>query len=93
MYYANPLVAILNKKHSQDGHPHLLTPRYYLAEMATPEDTDVRVCQKDFDQAFRDLVPSVSQPEMDHYARIQQQFSRTKLVAVDGIEIKADASR
>jgi len=44
--------------------------------LASPEDTDILVSQKDFDLAFRDLVPSVSQSEMNHYARIQQSFSR-----------------
>jgi len=65
--------------------------------MAASEDIDIIVTQNDFDQAVRDLVPSVSQSEMDHYARIQQRFSRT---AVDVIpsnlesqaERKADSS-
>lgn len=46
--------------------------------MASSEDTDVLVSQDDFDRAFRDLVPSVSQSEMDHYANIQQRFSGAK---------------
>jgi peroxin-6 len=54
--------------------------------MSTLEDTDIIVSQKDFDLAFRDLVPSVSQSEMDHYASIQQRFSRSKQVAVDGFD-------
>jgi peroxin-6 len=36
----------------------------------------VLVSQGDFDRALRNLVPSVSQSEMDHYAHIQQRFSR-----------------
>jgi hypothetical protein len=51
--------------------------------MANQEDTDILVSQEDFNQAFCDLVPSVSQSEMDHYASIQQRFSRTK--PTDGI--------
>jgi peroxin-6 len=70
--------AILNK---EPGNPHPLTPQYYLAEMAAPEDTNVVVTQEDFDQAVRDLVPSVSQSEMNRYASIQQRFSRTKPIA------------
>jgi len=77
--------AILNKEPGQHGNPHPLTPQYYLAEMAAPEDTNVIVTQEDFDQAVRDLVPSVSQSEMDRYARIQQRFSRTKPIAVDSV--------
>lgn len=44
--------------------------------MASSDDTDVLVSQTDFEHAFRDLVPSVSQSEMDHYRHIQQRFSR-----------------
>ncbi|KIM80937.1 hypothetical protein PILCRDRAFT_72673 [Piloderma croceum F 1598] len=72
------IAAILNK---EPGNPHPLTPQYYLAEMAAPEDTNVVVTQEDFDQAVRDLVPSVSQSEMNRYASIQQRFSRTKPIA------------
>jgi peroxin-6 len=43
--------------------------------LASPEDTDILVSQEDFDQALRNLVPSVSQSEMDHYAMIRQTFS------------------
>lgn len=57
-------------------HPHPLTPQYYLAEMASQDDIDVLVMQEDFESALRDLVPSVSQAEMDHYARVQKQFSQ-----------------
>jgi peroxin-6 len=53
--------------------------------MAAPEDTIVIVTQEDFDQAVRDLVPSVSQSEMDRYASIQKRFSRTKPIAIDGV--------
>jgi peroxin-6 len=77
--------AILNKEPGLHGNPHPLTPQYYLAEMAAPEDTIVIVTQEDFDQAVRDLVPSVSQSEMDRYASIQKRFSRTKPIAIDGV--------
>jgi len=77
-------IAILNKEPGRYGHPHPLTPQYYLAEMADPEDTNIIVSRKDFDQAFCDLVPSVSQSEMDHYASIRQRFSATESTAADG---------
>ncbi|ETW85568.1 AAA ATPase [Heterobasidion irregulare TC 32-1] len=53
-----------------------ITPQYYLAEMASPADIEVTVSQEDFDAALRELTPSVSQSEMDHYATIQQRFSQ-----------------
>jgi len=77
-------IAFLNKEPNQHCHPHPLTAQYYLAEMASPEDIDIVISQKDFDQAFCDLVPSVSQSEMKHYGRIQQRFSRTKPTAAVG---------
>lgn len=33
------------------------------------------VAQEDFEAALRELTPSVSQSEMEHYARVQQRFS------------------
>lgn len=44
--------------------------------MASPEDIEVLVTQEDFESALRSLIPSVSQAEMEHYARVQQQFSK-----------------
>lgn len=56
-------------------HPHPLTPQYFLAEMATVEDREVLVCQQDFESALRDLTPSVSQSEIEHYRFVQRRFS------------------
>ncbi|KAH9924001.1 AAA-domain-containing protein [Epithele typhae] len=64
---------------AESPHPYPLTPQYYLGEMATKAETDVLVSEEDFNAALRELVPSVSQAEMDHYARIQQRFSNEAL--------------
>jgi peroxin-6 len=56
-------------------HPYPITPQYYLAEMATPADSEVLVSQEDFELALRELKPSVSETEMQHYAEVQRQFS------------------
>ena len=72
-------LAIINDGPKLSGHPFPLTPQYYLAEMATLEETEVLVSRDDFERAFRDLVPSVSQSEMEHYAAVQQKFSRKKV--------------
>ncbi|KAF9812997.1 hypothetical protein IEO21_05830 [Rhodonia placenta] len=68
-------IAELNKLPPDPQHPYPLTPQYYLAVMATTQETEVLVSQEDFETALRELVPSVSQAEMDHYAQIQQRFS------------------
>ncbi|KAI0373357.1 AAA-domain-containing protein [Pilatotrama ljubarskyi] len=65
-------------------HPFPMTPQYYLGELATPAETEVLVSEEDFNAALRELVPSVSQAEMDHYARIQQRFSNQSLTAKEG---------
>lgn len=57
--------------------PSPLTPQYYLAEMATPEEIAVVVTADDFAAALRELVPSVSQAEMARYAQIRDRFSRS----------------
>jgi peroxin-6 len=69
-------LAHLNSQPGLEDHPHPLTSQYYLAELASAEDIEVLVSQSDFQIALRNLVPSVSQSEMDHYAHIQQRFSR-----------------
>ncbi|KAI0781289.1 AAA-domain-containing protein [Trametes elegans] len=70
------IIAKLNANPPRDSpHPFPMTPQYYLGELATPAETEVLVSEDDFNAALRELVPSVSQAEMEHYARIQQRFS------------------
>ncbi|KAH7103789.1 AAA-domain-containing protein [Auriculariales sp. MPI-PUGE-AT-0066] len=57
------------------GHPHPMTSQYYLAELATPAEISVLVSQEDFELALFELVPSVSQSELDHYATVQARFA------------------
>ncbi|KAM0786124.1 hypothetical protein ACM66B_006934 [Microbotryomycetes sp. NB124-2] len=65
-----------------EGGPKL-TPQYYLAEMATPAEIEVLVSQKDFEAALAELVPSVSQAEMQHYKLVQQRFSTETMNSED----------
>jgi peroxin-6 len=51
--------------------------------MATPEEIAVVVTADDFTAALRELVPSVSQAEMAHYAQIRERFSRSNAVNAD----------
>ena len=67
------------KLNAQPGHAHPITPQYYLAELASPEDIIVYVCEKDFERALETLIPSVSQGEMEHYAQVQRRFSRNSI--------------
>jgi len=53
----------------------LITPQYYLAEMAMAEDLAIVVSQSDFFVALQHLVPSISQLELDYYLNLQKLFS------------------
>lgn len=61
------------------SHPHPITPQYYLAELASPEEIIVYVSEKDFERALEMLIPSVSQGEMEHYAQVQRRFSQNDM--------------
>lgn len=42
--------------------------------MATPEDVLVEVCEEDFVRGLDELVPSVSQGELEHYQSVRALF-------------------
>lgn len=44
--------------------------------MATDGETDVVVMLEDFENALQELVPSVSQTEMEHYRSVQARFTK-----------------
>ena len=53
----------------------MITPQYFLAALARPEDIGVLVSADDFHAARDRLTPSVSQDELMHYRHIQLQFA------------------
>jgi peroxin-6 len=65
----------LLKKAGYEKHRHL-TPQLYLSEMAPPSMLDFTVDLRDFEKALNNLVPSVSQAEMNHYNSIRKKFGR-----------------
>jgi peroxin-6 len=77
-FVINVLVsADINKLPESLGqHPYPMTPQYFLSELASADDLLVAVSQVDFDNALVTLVPSVTQAEMEHYARVQHHFSQ-----------------
>ncbi|KAL1743282.1 P-loop containing nucleoside triphosphate hydrolase protein [Schizophyllum fasciatum] len=70
------VIAALNKKEPLPDHPYPLTPQYYLAELASSKEIEVLVRIQDFEVALKNLVPSVSQAEMEHYREVQKRFSQ-----------------
>jgi peroxin-6 len=67
--------ADLNARQDTSICPYAVTTNYYLAEMATLQDLVVLVSGADFQSAIQNLVPSISQSDLDHYKKIQSQFS------------------
>lgn len=63
-----------------EGKP--ISTQYFFDHLARPEHTDVLVTEPDFVAALRELVPSVSRQELDHYKRVQAQFTPPKKDAV-----------
>ncbi|KAH8593576.1 hypothetical protein B0O99DRAFT_626614 [Bisporella sp. PMI_857] len=68
-------VAAINKSKLQDGKPKISTA-YFFDHYATKEDVAVLVEEEDFIAAERELVPSVSVKELEHYKRVREQFEK-----------------
>jgi peroxin-6 len=62
-------IAVLNK--SRD---YPITTAYFFDHYATKEDVAVLVTEEDFMAAQRELIPSVSAKELEHYKRVREQF-------------------
>ncbi|KAL1924063.1 uncharacterized protein VTP21DRAFT_7098 [Calcarisporiella thermophila] len=58
-------------------HPTPITAQYFLDHLATPADIEVEVCEEDFDKALRELIPSVSEKELEHYKKVRERFEGT----------------
>jgi len=62
---------------SKDGKKLLpITIPYFFDHYATPGDTSVVVSEADFEAARRELVPSVSVKELEHYDRVRRMFEQ-----------------
>lgn len=55
-----------------------VSTRWWFQHVATPDDISVRVTEADFDKALRELVPSVSAEELEHYLRVRANFEGGK---------------
>ncbi|WFD23548.1 peroxisomal assembly protein [Malassezia equina] len=56
--------------------PTPITPPFYLAELAEPHEVQVKVHRRHFEEALKELTPSVSPQEMAHYREVQRQFAQ-----------------
>lgn len=55
-----------------------ITVAQYFDHFATADDTEVMVEEQDFEEAHRELVPSVSAKELEHYDRVRQTFEQVE---------------
>jgi len=51
-----------------------ISTAYFFDHYATKEDVAVLVTEEDFTAAQRELIPSVSAKELEHYKRVREQF-------------------
>lgn len=63
------------ERKEEKHHPFPLTTLYYLDEMADPDSLNIKVSKQDFEEALKELIPSVSMQEMQHYRQVQAKFS------------------
>ncbi|PQE24096.1 Peroxisomal biogenesis factor 6 protein [Rutstroemia sp. NJR-2017a BVV2] len=70
-------LAILNAQRSQEGKGKVSTA-YWFDHFAKESDLRVVVQEEDFEAAERELVPSVSAGELEHYARVRGLFEGNK---------------
>jgi len=54
------------------------------------EDTLVEVTQEDFDKALKELIPSVSEKELEHYRMVQMKFAQQESQNLERINNKDD---
>ncbi|PSR92123.1 hypothetical protein BD289DRAFT_473082 [Coniella lustricola] len=54
--------------------PPTITTAYFFDHYATPEDIAVMVTEEDFMEAHRELIPSVSAGELQHYEHVRATF-------------------
>ncbi|GAA5903296.1 AAA family ATPase peroxin 6 [Sporobolomyces salmoneus] len=76
-----------------NGQTALLTPQYYLAELATPSEIEVLVAQQDFEAALAELIPSVSPQELAHYKQVRAKFSTETMNSDDKMAKKQEQEK
>ena len=59
---------------SSPDTPHPISTAHFFDHHATPDDVAVMVTEQDFVDAHRELIPSVSAGELQHYERVRATF-------------------
>lgn len=71
-------IKVYNQKERRSKGLNEVNTRWWFQNVATPEDTKVEVTMADFEKAQRELSPSVSHDELQHYLRVRQNFEGGK---------------
>ncbi|KAK2629308.1 hypothetical protein QTJ16_000128 [Diplocarpon rosae] len=70
-------VTQINSSNTLSGKPKISTA-YFFDHYASTEDVAVMVTEEDFVNAEKELVPSVSAKELEHYGSVRAQFEKVK---------------
>jgi peroxin-6 len=70
-------IAAINASNLASGKSKISTA-YFFDHYASKEDVAVMVMEEDFLNAERELVPSVSAKELEHYRRVREQFEKVE---------------
>lgn len=70
-------IAEINASNISSGRNKISTA-YFFDHYASKEDVAVMVSEEDFISAERELVPSVSLKELEHYGKVRAQFEKVK---------------
>ena len=68
-------IVSINAANASSGKGKISTA-YFFDHYATNEDVAVMVMEEDFMNAEKELVPSVSMKELEHYRRVREQFEK-----------------
>ncbi|KAE8446441.1 peroxisomal assembly protein [Mollisiaceae sp. DMI_Dod_QoI] len=70
-------IAQINASNADSGKSKISTA-YFFDHFATNEDLAVMVTEEDFMSAERELVPSVSMKELEHYGKVREMFEKVE---------------
>jgi peroxin-6 len=70
-------IASINNSNFSPGRRKISTA-YFFDHYATKEDVAVMVMEEDFMNAERELIPSVSVKELEHYQNVRAQFEKVE---------------
>lgn len=70
-------ISQINSSNNSLGKPKISTA-YFFDHYASKEDVAVMVTEEDFINAEKELVPSVSAKELEHYGMVRAQFEKVE---------------